>query len=98
MGLIQAANDHPVGPTSMRTQLAASPDDIDLIALGVAIRRALLKLLLAALAVGLASFVALSLLTPKYQSQAQIEIVSKVIENYATQVDRAAEIARGRTE
>jgi N-acetylated-alpha-linked acidic dipeptidase len=28
----------------------------------------------------------------------QIEIVSKVIENYAAQVDRAAEIARGRTE
>jgi len=65
----------------MRTQLAASPDDIDLIALGAAIRRALLKLLLAALGVGLASFVALSLLTPKYQSQTQIEIVSKGLGN-----------------
>src|SRR5712692_2032097 len=32
------------------------------------------------------------------EANQQIEIVSKVIENYAAQVDRAAEIARGRTE
>jgi N-acetylated-alpha-linked acidic dipeptidase len=32
------------------------------------------------------------------EASQQIEIVSKVIENYAAQVDRAAEIARGRTE
>ncbi len=32
------------------------------------------------------------------EANRQIEIVSKVIENYAAQVDRAAEIARGRAE
>jgi N-acetylated-alpha-linked acidic dipeptidase len=32
------------------------------------------------------------------EANRQIEIVSKVIENYAAQVDRAAEVAKGRTE
>src|SRR5438445_685498 len=32
------------------------------------------------------------------EANQQIEIVARVIENYAAQVDRATEIARGRTE
>jgi uncharacterized protein involved in exopolysaccharide biosynthesis len=39
------------------------------------------KLLVATLVVGLVSFVALSMLTPKYASQAQIEIISKGLGN-----------------
>jgi polysaccharide biosynthesis transport protein len=81
MGLMQSAKDHPAGPPLMRTQFPASPDDIDLMALGIAVRRALLKLVLATLAVGLASFVVLSLITPKYVSQTQIEITSKGVGN-----------------
>jgi len=65
----------------MRSQFPASPDDIDLVALGTAVRRVLPKLLVATLLVGLASFVALSMLTPKYASQAQIEIISKGLGN-----------------
>lgn len=65
----------------MRAHLPASPDDIDLGALGVALRRALGKLLIAAGVAGLATFLVLSLLTPKYASQAQIEIVSKGLGN-----------------
>lgn len=73
-------NDSP-GTSVMNVQLPASPDDIDLGALGVAVKRTLGKLLIAAGAVGVASFVVLSLLTPKYASQAQIEIVSKGLGN-----------------
>ena len=69
------------GPSRMHAQLPASPDDIDLSALWAAVRRVLPKLLIAALAVGVASFAVLSLLTPKYASQAQIEIVSKGLGN-----------------
>ena len=65
----------------MRAQLPASPDDIDLTVLGAAVKRLLGKLIAAAGAVGLASYVVLSLLTPKYASQAQIEIVSKGLGN-----------------
>jgi len=65
----------------MRSQSPASPDDIDLVSLGTAVRRVLPKLLVATLLVGLASFVALSMLTPKYASQAQIEIISKGLGN-----------------
>ena len=65
----------------MRAHFPASPDDIDLSLLGAAVKRVLGKLLIAAGAVGLASFVVLSLLTPKYASQAQIEIISKGLGN-----------------
>jgi uncharacterized protein involved in exopolysaccharide biosynthesis len=60
---------------------AASPDDIDLVALGVAVRRALPRLMIATAVVAVACFAALSLITPKYASQAQIEIVSKGLGN-----------------
>ena len=59
----------------MRSRYSASPDDIDLTALGAVARRALPKLLIAMLVVGAASFGILSMLTPKYASQAQIEII-----------------------
>ena len=65
----------------MRAQLPASPDDIDLTVLGAAVKRVLAKLILAAGVVGVAGYVGLSLLTPKYASHAQIEIVSKGLGN-----------------
>ena len=65
----------------MRTQFPASPDDIDLAALGTAVRRVLPKLLIATLVVGVVSVGVLSMLTPKYASQAQIEIISKGLGN-----------------
>ncbi len=65
----------------MHAQLKASPDDIDLSALWAAVRGVLPKLLVAALMVGGACFATLSLLTPKYASQAQIEIISKGLGN-----------------
>jgi succinoglycan biosynthesis transport protein ExoP len=65
----------------MRTQFPASPDDIDLAALGGALRRVLPKLLIATVIVGVASVAVLSMLTPKYASQAQIEIISKGLGN-----------------
>ena len=65
----------------MRAHFPASPDDIDLSGLGAAVKRSAAKLLLAALAVGLASFSILSLFTPKYGSQVQIEIISKGLGN-----------------
>ena len=65
----------------MRDQPMASPDDIDLVALGIAVRRSLAKLLVATLGVGIACAAVLSMLTPKYASQTQIEIVSKGLGN-----------------
>jgi len=65
----------------MHPQLRASPDDIDLSALWAAVRGVMPKLLMAALAVGVACYAGLSLLTPKFASQAQIEIVSKGVSN-----------------
>jgi uncharacterized protein involved in exopolysaccharide biosynthesis len=65
----------------MRDHSPASPDDIDLAALGGAVRRTLVKLLVATLAVGAACVGILSQLTPRYASQAQIEIVSKGLGN-----------------
>lgn len=65
----------------MHAQQRASPDDIDLGALWTAVRAVLPKLLGAALAVGVVCYAGLSLLTPRYASQAQIEIVSKGVGN-----------------
>ena len=50
MGLMRASNARnvrPQGPSVMRTQFPASPDDIDLTALGAAVKRVLPKLLIA---------------------------------------------------
>ena len=65
----------------MRSQLPASPDDIDLMALGGAVRRAFGRLVVATLAVGVAALCVLALMTPKYASQTQIEILSKGLGN-----------------
>ena len=83
MGLVGGpdASDSPSGPTPCTPQLRASPDDIDLSALWAAVRGVMPKLLIATLAVGVACYAGLSLLTPKYASQAQIEIVSKGVGN-----------------
>jgi polysaccharide biosynthesis transport protein len=61
----------------MRSQRAASPDDIDLTAVGAAVKRAMRKLFIAAVLAGAACLGILSQLTPKYASQAQIEIIAK---------------------
>ena len=66
----------------MRTQFPASPDDIDLsCARGCRQARAAEAADRHRWLVGVASFVALSMLTPKYASQAQIEIISKGLGN-----------------
>jgi uncharacterized protein involved in exopolysaccharide biosynthesis len=61
----------------MRAPFQASPDDIDLIAVGDAVKAAVGKLLLATAIAGLAALVVSSQLTPKFASQTQIEIISK---------------------
>lgn len=54
----------------------ASPDDIDITAIGRSLRRSLPKLLLASLAIGILAFAALTLVTPRYTSEAQLQVVS----------------------
>ena len=58
----------------MRTQNAASPDDIDLASIGAAVKKSLPRIAVASLVIGLGTFGVLSLMTPKYTSQAQLEI------------------------
>ena len=53
----------------------ASPDDIDISAVWRTLRRALPKLLLASVVAALAAYAALSLITPQYTSEAQIQVV-----------------------
>lgn len=65
----------------MHNDTLASPDTIDLGAIGVALRRALPKLVIATVLAAVATFLLLSMLTPKYASFAQIEIVSKGLGN-----------------
>jgi Mrp family chromosome partitioning ATPase len=61
----------------MHAQYSASSDSGGFGALAGALRRALVPLLAAALAAGLASYFVLSLLTPQYAARARIEIVAK---------------------
>lgn len=61
--------------------LPASPDEIDIRAIGAAVRRHAGKLALAALAAGLMAFAATLTMTPKFASQAQIEVISKGVGN-----------------
>src|SRR5262245_59803419 len=58
----------------MRAQFPASPDDVDLAALGTKVRPIRPQLCLATLAIGALSCAGLSMLTPKYAAQAQIVI------------------------
>ena len=55
----------------------ASPDDIDVTALWPSLKRSLIKVLLASFLVGALTFGALSLVAPKYKSEAQLSIVAR---------------------
>jgi succinoglycan biosynthesis transport protein ExoP len=54
---------------------SASPDDIDISAIWRALRASLPKLVLASLALGILVFASLSVLKPRYTSEAQIQVV-----------------------
>jgi uncharacterized protein involved in exopolysaccharide biosynthesis len=54
---------------------AASPDDIDITAIWRALRANLPKLLVASLAIGVIAFAVLSVVVPRYTSEAQIQVV-----------------------
>lgn len=54
----------------------ASPDDIDISAIWRALRRSLPRLIALSLAVGIGAFAILSTLTPRYTSEAQIQVVA----------------------
>lgn len=61
----------------MREQSFASPDDIDLAALWAKLRRAAPKLVVLALVTGALTYVVLSLMAPRYSSQAELAIVAR---------------------
>jgi len=62
-------------------RLPASPDDIDIAAIGAAIKRHALKLVLASALAGAAAYAVTKVMVPRYMSQAQIEIISKGVGN-----------------
>ncbi len=77
----------------------ASPDDIDITAVWRALRASLPKLLIAALAIGLAAFLVLSAMSPRYTSEAQLQVVpperegasgNQSIESVAARLDKEA--------
>lgn len=55
----------------------ASPDDIDVTKMWPALKRSLLKVVLASLVVGAVTFGLFSLVAPKYNSEAQLSIVAR---------------------
>lgn len=65
----------------MRASSPTTLDDIDIRALALAVKRGAGKLLVAGLAVGAVTLAATSMMTPKFASQTQIEIISKGIGN-----------------
>jgi succinoglycan biosynthesis transport protein ExoP len=65
----------------VRPTTPASPDDIDLAAIGQALKRHAAKLAVAAAVAGAAAFLASAAMTPKFTAQAQIEIISKGVGN-----------------
>ena len=60
-----------------RSNATASPDDLDIATLGRSVGRSLKSIALATALTGGASFLVLSLMTPKYASEATIEIVNQ---------------------
>ena len=60
-----------------RSPLSASPDDLDIVSLGRVVGRSLKTIALATALMGGASFLVLSLMTPKYAAEATIEIVNE---------------------
>ncbi len=71
----------PSTPQDVRRSQPASPDDIDIAAIGQAIRRHGSKLAVAAGLAAFAAFLVTQAMTPKFTSQAQIEIISKGVGN-----------------
>jgi polysaccharide biosynthesis transport protein len=65
----------------MRAQAQASLDDIDIRALALAVKRGAGKLLALSLLIGAGALGITSMMTPKFASQAQIEIISKGLGN-----------------
>jgi len=59
----------------------ASPDDIDIAAIGLAIKRHAFKLIAVSVVAGAAAFAVTKVMTPRYTSQTQIEIISKGVGN-----------------
>jgi tyrosine-protein kinase Etk/Wzc len=73
---------------------AASPDDIDITAIWRALRTNLPKLLVASLALGVIAFAVLSVVVPRYTSEAQLQVVPP--EREGTAGDTSFETAAAR--
>lgn len=73
----------------MRDQSFASPDDIDLTALWATLRRAAPKLIGISIAAGILTYVVLSMMAPRYDSQAELAIVAKGAANPFTNPNNA---------
>lgn len=65
----------------MRSNTKASPDDIDITTIGGALKRSARNLVLASLIVGGATYGVLSMVAPRYTSEAQLSIVAKETAN-----------------
>ncbi|MGQ0456780.1 MAG: GumC family protein [Hyphomicrobium sp.] len=61
----------------MSARSVASPDEIEMSAIGAALKRAAPKLFAVAVALAALTFAALSAIAPRYQSQAELAIVAK---------------------
>lgn len=61
----------------MRAQAYATPDDIDVSSLGSALKRSLKKTLLFTALAGALTFLALSMMAPRYASESQLSIVAR---------------------
>jgi tyrosine-protein kinase Etk/Wzc len=73
----------------MRAQTYASPDEIDITVLWAAVRRALPRLLVLCMLAGIVTFGVLSLVAPRYESEAQLAIVGKGTANPYSDPSRA---------
>lgn len=61
----------------MSARAYASPDDIDMNALVPALKRSLIKVVLASIVVGVLTFTVFSMVAPKYRSEAHLSIVAR---------------------
>ncbi|MCH9807696.1 MAG: exopolysaccharide transport family protein [Alphaproteobacteria bacterium] len=65
----------------MRHQSQASPDDIDLTTLGSSLRRNATRLIFLSLIAGALTYLALSMIAPRYLAQSELGIVAKATSN-----------------
>jgi polysaccharide biosynthesis transport protein len=65
----------------MRTHQTASPDNIDLLSLGSAVRKSLPKLVVMSALAGAATFGACMMMLPRFTSMAQLEVISTGLNN-----------------